>query len=89
MGIPRLLVFTASWCQPCQALKPYLSKFEKENEDQIVVVGIDVDANPELTEKYGIISIPTLILVIDNKEISRNTPQTPAITYLENLTWKT
>lgn len=62
-----LIDFYATWCGPCKVLSPTVEEIAKENAD-IKVVKIDVDEEEELANKYGVISIPTLI-VIENGEV--------------------
>ena len=59
---PRLTIvdFWAEWCGPCRNQLPILEKYAKNNQD-IQVVKINVDENPELSSEYGVKSIPTLI----------------------------
>ena len=67
----RVLVdFYADWCGPCKMMSPILDDFSKISD--IEVKKINVDNNPEIAKKYGILSIPTLILFEDGKEIKKN-----------------
>lgn len=64
----RVLVdFYADWCGPCKMLGPVLEKI-----DGIEIVKVNVDEYNELARKYGVMSIPCLILFENNKEIKRN-----------------
>lgn len=64
----RVLVdFYANWCGPCKMLSPILEKL-----DEIKVLKVNVDENPELARKYGVMSIPCLILFDEGKELKRN-----------------
>lgn len=65
-----LVDFSATWCGPCQMLKPVLE--EISNEREFKIVSIDVDDNMELAREYGIMTIPCLILFKDGKEIKRS-----------------
>lgn len=57
-----LLDFTATWCGPCRMIAPILEQIAEENE-HITVGKIDVDEDPALAVKFGVASIPTLILM--------------------------
>lgn len=65
----RVLVdFYANWCGPCKMLSPVLEKVS----DEIKVVKVNVDSNQELARKYGVMSIPCVILFDNGKEVKRN-----------------
>ena len=65
---PALVDFYAVWCGPCKMMSPVVDQIAEENDD-IVVGKVDVDEAEEITEKYGISSIPTL-MVFKNGEVA-------------------
>lgn len=63
---PVLVDFWATWCSPCQMIAPVIEEIAVEN-PQIAVVKVDVDEAPALAQKYGIMSIPTLLVFKDGQ----------------------
>lgn len=65
----RVLVdFYANWCGPCKMLSPVLEKVS----DEIKILKVNIDENQDLARKYGIMSIPCVVLFDQGKEIKRN-----------------
>ena len=67
-----LLDFWASWCGPCRMLSPIVDEVSDEWGDSIKVGKINVDEEPDLASKYQIMSIPTLVIIKDGKEMKRS-----------------
>ena len=67
---PVLLDFFASWCGPCRMVAPILDEIAEERED-IKVCKVNVEEEPSLAKKFGIMSIPTLIVMQDGREEDR------------------
>ena len=66
-----LIDFFADWCGPCKMLSPIIEQFAKEN-DKVKVVKINVDELPDLAVKYGVRSIPTLVVIKNGEEVNRS-----------------
>jgi thioredoxin 1 len=63
-----LVDFWAPWCGPCKMIAPVLEEIDSEIGDKVKIVKLDVDDNQETAAKYGVMSIPTL-LVLKNGEV--------------------
>ncbi len=68
--IPVLLDFWAAWCAPCRMVAPVVDELAKEYDGKVSFGKVDVDQNPKIASKYGIMSIPTLILFKDGKPMT-------------------
>jgi len=66
---PVLVDFWAPWCGPCRIIAPHLEELDAERED-LTIVKMNVDENPQTAAKYGIMTIPTLLL-FKNGEVAK------------------
>lgn len=67
---PVIIDFFATWCGPCRMVGPILEEIAEENEN-IKVVKVDVDQDPELAIQFGVTSIPLLIVIKDGKIVNQ------------------
>jgi thioredoxin 1 len=69
--------FWAEWCGPCRAIAPVLDELVKESDGAITLAKVNVDENPSLAARYGIKSIPTILLVKQGKVADQVIGQVP------------
>ncbi|WP_066292644.1 thioredoxin [Bacillus sp. FJAT-29937] len=63
--------FWAPWCGPCKMIAPVLEELDSEMGDKVKIVKLDVDENQETAGKYGVMSIPTLIVFKDGEVVDK------------------
>ena len=69
--VPVLLDLWAAWCGPCRLIAPIVEQLAKELSGRVVVGKLDVDKNPAVATRFGVRSIPTLLILKNGKEVDR------------------
>lgn len=68
---PAIVDFGADWCMPCKMAEPVLEELSDEYKDKVIIGKIDIGKDQTLAQKYGVMSIPTVIIFKDGKEVNR------------------
>lgn len=69
--VPVLVDFTAAWCAPCRAIAPAVAELASRYKGQVKVAKLDVDANQDTSQEYGIRSLPTLLMFKGGKVVEQ------------------
>jgi thioredoxin 1 len=62
--VPVIVDFWAPWCKPCDAIEPHLRELAEAWDGRVRLVRVDVDAEPALSARYGVLSLPTVVLFV-------------------------
>lgn len=87
-----MIDFFATWCGPCKMVTPLVDQLSTEygesNPDNVIIGKIDIDQNPDLAQKFGVRSVPTMIFFkngVEDKRIIGAVPKTAIKTAIDNL----
>ena len=81
-----LVDFWAPWCRPCTQVEPVLSELAAELDGRVTVVKINTDENPQVTQQFGITSLPTLLIISNGEVVSQLIGARPKAAIREALT---
>ncbi len=83
--LPVLVEFTADWCPPCRQMAPVLSALAEEEGDRLRVVQLNVDQNPETTNAYKVLSMPTFMVFRGGEPVKSMVGSRPKRRLVEEL----
>lgn len=70
-GKPVVIDFWAEWCGPCRMISPIVDELAAEYEGRVLIVKCDVEQNDEITMKYGVRNIPTIVFIKDGVQVDK------------------
>ncbi len=70
-NVPVLVDFYADWCGPCKMMGPVIDELAKDNEGTFKIGKINTDENPNTAKEYKVMTIPTMVILQDGKEVDR------------------
>jgi thioredoxin 1 len=76
-GVPVLVDFSATWCQPCRAIAPLVNQLAGEYEGRIKVTAVDIDESPATAQKFQIRGVPTLLMIKEGKVVGQQVGAVP------------
>lgn len=84
-GLPVVIDFSATWCGPCKKIAPIIEELAAEYEGKVNIFKCDVDENDELTSKFGIRNVPTVIFLKGEEVVDKHVGAAPKSTFVEKV----
>ena len=84
-GLPVVIDFSATWCGPCKKIAPIIEELAAEYEGKVNIFKYDVDENDELTSKFGIRNVPTVIFLKGEEIVDKHVGAAPKSTFVEKV----
>ena len=77
--------FSATWCGPCRKIAPIIEELAEEYAGRVLIGGCDVDENDELTGKFGIRNVPTVLFICKGEVVDKSVGAAPKSTFVEKI----
>lgn len=87
-GLPVVLDFSATWCGPCKKIAPIIAELADEYDGRVIVGKCDVDDNDELTSKFGIRNVPTVLFIKNGEVVNKHVgaaPKSEFVSLIESM----
>ena len=82
---PVLVDLWAEWCGPCKMLSPVLEGVAEKMKDKVTIVKVDVDRSPDLAAKFGVMSVPTMIMFKNGRQVDAFSGYMPEANLMANI----
>lgn len=80
-----LVDFFATWCGPCKMLSPVLEGVAEKMKDKVTIVKVDIDRSPDLAAKFGVMSVPTMIMFKNGRQVDAFSGYMPEANLMANI----
>lgn len=84
-GQPMVVDFSATWCGPCKKIAPIIEELATEYDGKVIVGKCDVDENEELTSKFGIRNVPTVLFIKNGEVVDKHVGAAAKSTFTEKI----
>ncbi|MGM9695923.1 MAG: thioredoxin [Alloprevotella sp.] len=84
-GLPLVIDFSATWCGPCKKIAPIIDELAGQYEGKAIVCKCDVDECDELTAKFGIRNVPTILFIKNGEVVDKHVGAAPKSTFTEKI----
>ena len=84
-GLPLVIDFSATWCGPCKKIAPIISELAGEYDGKVNIYKCDVDDNDELTAKFGIRNVPTVLFIKNGEVVDKHVGAATKDAFVEKI----